>query len=58
MILDDRPRFALQWHEVNKDERVVGKAIGEVLAVLRSYPPPESSEDCEWCRYAKLRGDL
>ena len=55
MILDDRPRFALQWHEVNKDERVVGKAIGEVLAVLRSYPPPESSEDCEWCLYVRMR---
>ena len=47
----------LQWHEVNKDERVVGKAIGEVLAVLRSYPPPESSEDCEWCRYVRMRVD-
>ena len=54
MILDDRPRFALQWHEVNKDERVVGKALGDVLPVLRSSTPDESSEDCEWGRYVKL----
>ncbi len=43
----------LQWHEVTKDERVVGKALGEVLPVLRSETPDESSEDCEWCRYVK-----
>ena len=49
----------VSWvNEVNKDERVVGKAIGEVLPVLRSETPPESNEDCEWCRYAKLRVDL
>ena len=34
MILDDRPRFALQWHEVTKAERVVGRAIGEVFERL------------------------
>ena len=44
----------LQWHEVKKDERVVGKAIGEVLPVLKSETLPESSGDCEWCRYVKL----
>ena len=49
---------SLQWHEVNKDERVVGVAFGEVLAVLRSYPPPESSEDCEWCGYTRMRIDF
>ena len=49
---------SLHWHEVTKDERMVGKAIGEVLPVLRSETPPSSSEDCEWCRDAKLRGDL
>ncbi len=48
----------LQWHEVEKDERVVGKALGEVLPVLRSETPDESSEDCEWCRYVKLKVDL
>ena len=48
----------LQWHEVEMDERMVGKALGEVLPVLRSSTPPESSKDCEWCRYAKLRTDL
>ena len=42
----------LQWHEVTKDERVVGKALGEVLPMLKSEKLPESSEDCEWCRYA------
>ena len=26
----------LQWHEVTKDERVGGKAIGKVLPLLRS----------------------
>ena len=49
---------SLQWHEVTKDERVVGKAIGEVLPVLRSKTPPESSGDCEWCGYVRMRGDL
>ena len=48
----------LQWHEVSKDERIVGKAIGEVLDVLRSETPPSSSGDCEWCWYAKLRVGL
>ena len=49
---------SLQCHEVNKDERIVGKAIGEVLPVLRSETPPESNEDCEWCRYVRMRIDL
>ena len=60
---NNSPRVAgivggLQWHDVNKDERVVvGKAIGDMLPVLRSERQPESSEDCEWCRYVKLRYD-
>ena len=33
----------LQWHEVTKDERVVGVALGEVLPVLRSEKPLESN---------------
>ncbi len=47
----------LQWHEVKKDERVVGKgkALGEVLPILCSDSPPSSSEDCEWCRYVRMR---
>jgi hypothetical protein len=48
-------RGSLQWHEVTNDERVVGKAIGEVLPVLLSEKPPESSGDCEWCRYVRMR---
>ena len=49
----------LQWHEVTKDERVVGKALGEgeVLPVLRSEKLDESSGDCEWCRYVRMRVD-
>jgi len=50
----------LQWHEVKKDERVVGKgkALGEVLPILCSDSPPSSSEDCEWCRYVRMRVGL
>ncbi|MCH8295931.1 PD-(D/E)XK nuclease family protein [Candidatus Poribacteria bacterium] len=49
---------SLKWIEVEKDERVVGKALGEVLPVLRSSTPPESSKKCEWCRYARMRVGL
>ena len=31
----------LQWHEVNKDERVVGRALGEVSPLLKSETRPE-----------------
>lgn len=48
----------LQWHEVNKDERIVGAALGEVLPVLRSEKPPESNTDCEWCGYVRMRTGL
>ncbi len=39
---------------MTKDERGVGVALGEVLAVRRSETPDEPSEDCEWCRYVKF----
>ena len=48
----------LQRHEVTKDERVVGKALGKVSPLLKSKTRPESNTDCEWCRYVKLRVDL
>ena len=48
----------LQWHEVERGERVVGKALGDMLPVLKSETPPESSGDCEWCRYVEMRIDL
>ena len=47
---------SLSWVEENKDDGIVGKALGEVLDVLRSKTPPESSE--KWCGYVRMREDL
>ena len=41
--------------DVPKDERVIGKALGDVLPVLKQETPPESGEHCEWCVWFKRR---
>ena len=45
----------LELGEVEKDNGVIGKALGDVLPVLKQETPPESGESCDWCAWFKRR---
>jgi hypothetical protein len=46
----------LGYHEVTRDDRLVGEAIGKALMILSSGSLPLPTDGCQWCEFYEQLG--